>query len=182
MWPGHVQNDTMFDGIYGLYRAKNLSELKAAFDLCTGPHLAIVWCTTDGHIGFVGTGLIPIRKKLSTMGHINNGSLAENEWVRYLSKEERPWLVDPKKGYIVAANNNFATKNFKHNVNYNQITTSRADRICSMIESLIRQNRKITIDDVIAMQTDELDIFSVNMTKNLISIFDQHATKFLSHE
>lgn len=43
------------------------------------------------------------------MGYFKNGSLSESEWLRYMRKDEYPFIIDPKKGYIVASNNNFAS-------------------------------------------------------------------------
>lgn len=180
MWPGYAKNDTLFDGMFRLYRAGNLAEIKQALDLCTGPPQAAVWYTQDGHIGFVGNGRLPVRRKLSTMGVLNNGSLAENEWLRYVTPAEQPFLVDPKKGYIVVANNNFATQNYKNHINLNQFATSRSLRITQMIESFISQGKKISVRDVEEMQNDVYDAYSGEYLKNLIRLYEKHKETFYS--
>jgi len=71
----------------------------------------------NGNIAFVSPGSYP-KRRIGLFGNrISRGWVAENEWDGYLSSEEKPYLLNPEKGYIVTANNPITTPYTKTFIN-----------------------------------------------------------------
>lgn len=51
-------------------------------------------------------------------------------------------MIDPEKGYIVTANNKFASDNLIHHSSIHSISTARGLRINMLIEDLIKKKDK----------------------------------------
>lgn len=47
----------------------------------------------------------------------------------YLNKDEKPYLYNPKKGYIAMCNNRFASDHFDLRSSLHEIVTGRAYRL-----------------------------------------------------
>lgn len=55
--------------------------------------------------------------------------------------EEMPYLINPKSGYIVSANNHMSSSNVKHGITENFTFTGRKTRISEMLlEAFARTN------------------------------------------
>jgi acyl-homoserine lactone acylase PvdQ len=67
--------------------------------------------------GFGLLGRIP-KKNIPEMGSfIKNGTTTIYDQQESLTYEERPTLINPKRGYIAMTNNKFATDNYVHRTN-----------------------------------------------------------------
>lgn len=78
-----------------------------------------------------------------------DGSTSKDDWLRFAKSDEQPKLLNPKKGYIVSANNKVATDNIKNGLTLNMYSTSRAVRIEEMIETKLKIKNFIDIDDAL---------------------------------
>jgi len=61
--------------------------------------------TRDNHIGYTAIGSLPKRRNHYSGGFIKDGSTFEHDWIGLIEKDQQLHLYDPKKGYIVTANN-----------------------------------------------------------------------------
>ena len=58
-------------------------------------------------------GRLPIRRNGRKGAFVKDGSKREDDWVGYVPYEDQPRVINPKKGYIVNANNKIASDNLK---------------------------------------------------------------------
>ena len=61
--------------------------------------------------------------------------MSSNDWVRYYNETEIPRVTNPKKGYIVTANNKIASDNLVGGISMNQVTCCRATKITDTIKN-----------------------------------------------
>jgi penicillin G amidase len=92
-----------------------------------------IYADDKGNIGFYFLGGIPIRKN-------SNGELpvpgwtGEYEWEGYAADKEQPHLRNPKKGYIVNANNKVEPEGYPYVITTYYATPDRFVRIQEMLE------------------------------------------------
>lgn len=96
-----------------------------------------LYSTIDNHIGYVAIGSMPVRKNHKTGLFISDGSNSENDWVGLINRENQLSVHDPKKGYIVTANNKPVSSKYFNGVYESSIMTARANRIDEIIKEKI---------------------------------------------
>ena len=71
---------------------------------------------------------------------------------------ELPFVINPKKGYFVTANNRVFPETAKYDLGASMTATARSKRIDEMMRDAIKSGKKMTATDMIAMQQDVMDI------------------------
>ena len=168
-WPGFQKKDGAFKSFFNMMAAKNSQDMVDAWEHALEPAFSLLFATTQGDIGFVGIGRIPIRRNPLSGIRPQDGSLKENDWLGYVPWSEHPKIVNPKKGYIVSANNKMATDNIKWSTSSTLFPTSRAARIDEMILEYLNKGQKISVDNMITMQGDTLDVLAREVVPIMIS-------------
>jgi penicillin amidase len=69
----------------------------------------------------------------------------DNLWLGEIPTSEMPYVVNPKKGYVVNANNFITSDKVKHGISLSAAFIHRKVRISEMIESL---NGQATEEDM----------------------------------
>ena len=153
----------MLKSMFDLDRAQNFEEFLKALSNWTVPIQSIVYADTEGNIGYKSPGVVPIRKK--SKGRIPvPGWTDEYEWIGFVPYDDLPSVLNPKKGYIVAANQPVTGPNYPYYLGIDASYGYRARRIVEMIEI---DEDGITIDDAKAMQGDSLDLAALEIVKYL---------------
>jgi penicillin amidase len=135
-----------------LSRARNFEEFREAMRFFTAPNIQMTYADVDGNIGFQAVGLIPVR--LGSDGLLPvPGWTDEYEWSGYIAFEDMPWVKNPPKGYIIAANNPTVSNNYPYVIDSEADDGYRARRIMDMIE---QGGSGFTVNDMKAMQGDVL--------------------------
>jgi penicillin amidase len=116
------------------------------------PTFAVVFADTAGHIGFHAAGSVPIRD-IAERGY-RPGWDPKHQWQGLIPFEGMPQLRDPERGWIATANNRPAPEDFPYPLSGTWSHGLRGERIREMIESKPRLSR----DDCIAMQHDDLSL------------------------
>ena len=81
--------------------AKNIDEFRVAIrDLTTSQNL--ICCDKDGHIAYFPTGKYPLREYDGAK--VADGAVTNTVWSNWIDTGKLPALIDPKRGYIVSAN------------------------------------------------------------------------------
>ena len=71
-----------------------------------GLSLNIIFADVDNNIGYAPAGAFPKRKQGDISGlRIQPGWVTTYDWEGYLKPEDKPYLFNPKKGYVASANN-----------------------------------------------------------------------------
>lgn len=153
-------------GIFDVNRARNWKEFTAALSRYRGPTQNFVYADIDGHIGYYGAGLIPIRK--SGDGSVPyDGATDDGEWTGFIPFEKLPHLYDPPSGMIVTANQRVVGSSYPYFVSHAWASPYRARRIFDLLSA----KSKLTTDDFRKIQGDVYSIAS--------KTFAQHASKSL---
>lgn len=176
-WVGRLRNDTTFEGMRRLLDCKDLNSAIEAMKLVPINQNAVI-ATKDNHIAYVGMGRFIKRAHFENNPFVKNGSSAYDEWIGITGPEDVIVLIDPPKGYIVSANNRVASSAIKFGTTQYHYSTARAFRIEELIKEKIASGKKITMDDMKAIQLDVVDAFAREEFPGLLKIADAYKTKF----
>ena len=139
--------------VLGINQASNFEEFKEAALLFAVPSQNMIYADTEGNIGYVVPGNIPIR----TSG---DGTLPvagwtdDHEWTGFIPYDELPWLLNPDSGYIVTANNAVISEDYPYLITKDWNYGHRAKRIVSLVTS----NFGIPLEDHMRLQFDSHDM------------------------
>lgn len=89
---------------YEMNRAKDFASFRYAVQAFDAPPQNIIYADTDGNIGYLASGKVPIRTAHSGLFPVP-GWETQYQWGQFMSPRDRPHLYNPSKGYVVTANN-----------------------------------------------------------------------------
>jgi len=148
----HSVNDypsTILDAIYGMNFSENIDEFIGALRKFSSPAQNVVFADSLGSIGYYPTGLVPKRSR-------GDGSLpllgesVEDLWKGFYEEREKPYIINPKKGFMATANNRVIPENGVPLFAKNRFPSFRGDRIKELLEN----GNDLTVEDNIVFQTD----------------------------
>ncbi|WP_326814548.1 MULTISPECIES: penicillin acylase family protein [unclassified Streptomyces] len=164
--PGHSM-----DAVFELNRAKDFKTFRSAAEHFEVPSQNLIYADTKGNIGYQAPGKIPVRKA-------GNGTMPSPGWASSygwkkdpIPFDELPYEYNPKRGYIVTANQavidekkypNLLTKDWGYG--------TRSQRINDLIESKIKGGGKISTDDMQKMQMDNTSEIAALLVPELMKI------------
>ena len=141
-WTALSPDAAEFPAFYKLNRARNWKEFSAALGGYGGATQNFVYADVDGHIGYYGAGLIPVRS--SGDGSVPyDGSKDEGEWKGFIPHAELPHVLDPPNGIIVTANSRVVGRDYPHFLTHVWAPPTRARRIYDLLTA----KQKLTADD-----------------------------------
>jgi penicillin amidase len=127
-----LEPSTNFPAIWGFNKAANWDEFRQAASKFNVPAQNLLYADVQGNIGYQMPGNIPIRKngdgRLPVPGWTD-----EYEWTGYIPFDELPYVFNPSKGYIVAANNAVVGAGYPYLITKDWNYGFRANRIVDMI-------------------------------------------------
>jgi penicillin amidase len=132
----------------GMNRARNCQEFREAGRPWLCPSFNLVFADSEGDIGFQSVGRIPLRPT-PERGY-RQGWDPKHQWTGLISYDEMPGLINPKRGYVVTANNRLAPSDFPYPLAGCWNSGHRARRIRQQIEAKKVWSR----DDCRRMQLD----------------------------
>ena len=147
-------------GLFEANRAHNWKEFTDALSHYSGPTQNFVYADVDGHIGYYGAGVIPIRK--SGDGSVPyDGSTDDGEWTSFLPFDKLPHSFDPPSGMIVTANQRVVGQSYPYFLSHLWAQPYRARRI----SDLLNAKPKLTTDDFRRIQGDVYSIALVTFAR-----------------
>lgn len=166
-WASLYQKDQSFGFVKALMSSRTLEELRWSHSKTTAIRLSVIASSTKGDIAYLAVGKVPI--KTYRGDQILPGWKPETKWKGFIPFEEMPFTLNPKKGFIVTANNFPAGSEYKY---YESLGTyfslARADRITEAIQEKIDNKHLFTAEDQIELLKDELDVFARELTPVLL--------------
>ena len=145
---------TAMDAVFAMNKAADWTDFRRAARLFDVPSQNLVYADTKNHIGYQLPGRIPIRGE-------GDGSLpspgwdSRYRWTGYIKQSELPYEYDPKRGYIVTANQAVVDKDkYPYTLTTDWGYGARSQRITDLIESKIKDGGKISTEDIRQMQLD----------------------------
>ena len=140
-----------------MLRSRSSAEfVDAATRLWTAPMQTMVVADRDGHIAMVAPGRVPLRKREhDLMGLVPApGWDARYDWDGFVPAEGTPREADPPRGWIASANQRIHGRDYPYFLGSEWAAPYRQQRI----EQLLRARTQHTLDDLAAMQADELSL------------------------
>ncbi|MEU7134687.1 penicillin acylase family protein [Streptomyces sp. NPDC046261] len=92
------------------------------------------------------------------------------QWTDFVPQSAMPWDYNPKRGYIVTANQAVADKKYPYLLTQDWGYGARSQRINDLIESKIKDGGKISTDDMRKMQLDNSSEIAKLLTPYLLKI------------
>jgi penicillin amidase len=129
--------------------ASNLSQFKAAAAKWSDPPINLVCADRNGDIGYLLAGRIPMRPQGHGIGPFA-GWDGQNDWIGYVPKEEKPWLVNPQEGFVATANNRVAATDYPHYLSEDYLPPYRAERI----RQVLAASAKVSKNEFAVLQGD----------------------------
>ncbi|WP_307827609.1 penicillin acylase family protein [Planomonospora sp. ID82291] len=130
-WTAFEPGRTM-DALFGINKAANWTEFRAAAALFDEPAQNLVYADVDGHIGYQAPGRVPVRGKGDGAWPVP-GWDPSYEWTGFIPFAELPTLFDPPGGAIVTANQAVAGPSYPHVITTDWTYGYRGRRVLDLI-------------------------------------------------
>ena len=108
----------------------------------------------NGDIGYILMATHPKRKNhtpfLGCM--VLDGTTSDHDWEGFHANTDLPRVKNPKKGYIITANNRPVPENALYDIGATSTSTVRAQRINELIKSGVDRGHKFEHKDMITIQ------------------------------
>ncbi|WP_369183288.1 penicillin acylase family protein [Streptomyces sp. Y1] len=162
-WTALNPGKTM-DAVFELDKARNWDEFRGAAKDFAVPAQNLIYADAK-HIGYQAPGDVPIRGK-------GDGTMpapgwdSGYQWKGSIPFSALPYSLDPAAGYIVTANQAVVDPSYKYNLTKDWEYGTRAKEITEQIEGLLKNNGKISPDDMQNLQLDNTSI----MAKTLVPL------------
>ncbi|XUL90283.1 penicillin acylase family protein [Streptomyces galilaeus] len=168
-WTAEDPGTTM-DAVFAIDKASDWSEFRAASTKFDVPSQNLVYADTKNNIGYTLPGKIPVRGK-------GDGSLpvpgwdSKYHWTGYIPQAALPYEYNPKRGYIVTANQAVIDKDkYPYTLTTDWGYGTRSQRITDLIQSKIDGGGKISTDDMRQMQLDDSSEIAKLLVPKLLKI------------
>jgi len=148
-WTALDESDGTVEAFLGVGTARNWQEFSGAIDRLHVPMQNFVYADVDGNIGYAAPGAIPVRAAGDGMLPVP-GWAGEAEWAGYVPSGRLPRAVNPRRGYLVTANNQILPDGAPYLISSSWEPGYRALRITELIEAKPR----LSAEDFAAIQTD----------------------------
>ncbi|GAA0471659.1 penicillin acylase family protein [Streptomyces sp. NPDC046215] len=166
-WTALDAGKTM-DALLELNRATDFAQFRKAAAGFEVPSQNLIYADTKGNIGYQAPGRIPVRK--GDGRYPAPGWDPAYKWTGVIPQGELPWDFNPKRGYIVTANQAVTDKKYPHPLTADWGYGARSQRINDLIQSKIKDGGKISTDDMQKMQTDNSSEIAKLLTPYLLKI------------
>ncbi|MGW1502019.1 penicillin acylase family protein [Streptomyces mirabilis] len=159
------------DAVFQLDKASNWSEFRTAAASFDVPSQNLIYADTDNHIGYQLPGKIPTRSKGDDGSLPSPGWDSKYRWTGYIKQSELPYEYDPKRGYIVTANQAVVDKDkYPYTLTTDWGYGTRSQRISDLIEAKVKGGGKISTDDMRQMQLDDSSEIAKLIVPKLLKI------------
>ncbi|MEU5431468.1 penicillin acylase family protein [Streptomyces olivoreticuli] len=156
------------DALLDLNKAKDFKDFRQAASALQVPSQNLIYADTQGNIGYQAPGGIPVRK--GDGRYPAPGWDPAYKWTGTVPQAEMPWDYNPKRGYIVAANQAVADKTYPNQLTLDWGYGARSQRINDLVQSKIKDGGKISTDDMQKMQMDNTSEIAKLLTPYLLKI------------
>jgi penicillin amidase len=150
-----LEPGTTMDAVFAIDRATDFGEFRDAAALFDVPSQNLIYADTKNNIGYTLPGRIPVRAKDDDGSVPAPGWDSHYDWTGYIEQDELPYEYNPKRGYIVTANQAVIDQDtYPYTLTTDWGYGTRSQRITDLIQSKIDGGGKISTDDMRQMQMD----------------------------
>ena len=166
-WTALSPDDTTFDAILGMDRAKSAAEMKTAAKAFVTPMQNIVYADDAGHIGLMLPGKVPLRSdRNDSFGLVPEpGWDGRYDWQGFIPSQDMVSIEDPASGRIATANNDTVPDGYPYTLTREWEPPYRFQRI----DALLAATSKHSLASFKAIQTDTVDTYALELKQRLIA-------------
>ncbi|MFD6418146.1 penicillin acylase family protein [Streptomyces sp. NPDC060194] len=169
-WTALEPGKTM-EAVFALNRAKDFQEFKAAAKDFEVPSQNLVYADRAGNIGYQAPGRIPVRAKGVDGTTPQPGWDSDYRWKGWIPEDALPWEYNPKRGYIVTANQAVIDEDeYPYLLTKDWGYGARSQRINDLIQSKIDDGVLISTEDMRTMQMDNASDIAKTLKPLLLKI------------
>ena len=129
------------------------------------PPQNMIYADSDGNIGYVMAGTIPIRAKGQALLPVP-GWTGEYEWTGYIPFDELPQTYNPAQHFIVTANNRVVNDDYPYYITNEWRNGYRAQRI----RDLLTSKGKLALSDMATIQGDQYALPAVEIVPHILKL------------
>lgn len=163
-WTG-LEQCHIVSAVQKLNRATNWNEFLEALHDWDVPPQNFVYADTEGNIGYVMAGAIPIRTKGQALLP-TPGWTGEYEWSGQIPFEELPQTYNPEQHFIVTANNRVVDDNYPYYITHEWLNGYRAQRI----RDLLNGKEKLAVADMAEIQADQYALPALEIVPYILAL------------
>ncbi|MFE6892678.1 penicillin acylase family protein [Streptomyces sp. NPDC057694] len=152
-WTALEPGNTM-DAVFEIDKARNWTEFRKAAEDFQVPSQNLTYADTENNIGYTLPGRIPTRAEGDDGSLPSPGWDSKYRWTGYIDQDELPYEYNPKRGYIVTANQAVVGEDYPYTLTTDWGYGTRSQRISDLIASKIKDGGKVSTDD---MRTTQMD-------------------------
>ncbi len=131
-WSGTDTSDEI-KAVYLVNRAEGWQDFRNALSTFRTISQNFVYADTDGNIGLMTGGGIPVKKLNGNM--VRAGETDEFDWKGYIPFNELPYSFNPERGYVSSANNKTVSEDYPYYISAGYVVPYRINRIRQMLDS-----------------------------------------------
>ena len=155
-WSGAIDEEGTTNVLRDFIRAtsfKDIDRMVNSMKVFNSVPQNLIVAFQNGDIGFYLAHNIPIRKdgKPYTGCRVLNGSTTDTDWIGFVKPSDLPRVINPKKVFIVTANNRQMPDNVKLDHGATITSTIRAQRITELIQKGINAGHKFDYKDMLTI-------------------------------
>ncbi|MFG2882373.1 penicillin acylase family protein [Streptomyces sp. NPDC048297] len=161
---------TSMDAVFAIDKASDWNGFRAASTLFDVPSQNLVYADSE-NIGYTLPGRIPARTSADSGSIPAPGWDPKYRWNGYIGQSELPYEYNPKRGFIVTANQAVIGQDaYPYTLTTDWGYGTRSQRITDLIESKIKDGGRISTDDMRQMQLDNSSEIAKLLVPELLKI------------
>jgi penicillin amidase len=166
-----AKEDKSAEALWGIDRARNWAEFRAALEDFVGPPQNMVYADSAGTIGFIAPGLIPIRRSGAASALPVPGWTGAWDWTGFIPFAQLPSEENPPSGRFIAANNRIVPKSYPYFIGHGWDLPNRAERIEALLDKTPVQSPQSSA----AMEADTYSLMAARLVPLMTRIAPQNA-------
>ncbi|MGR4850737.1 penicillin acylase family protein [Streptomyces sp. LARHCF252] len=166
-----LQPGTTMDAVFAMDKAKDWNGFRKAAAQFEVPSQNLIYADTQDNIGYTLPGRIPTRAEGDDGSIPAPGWDPEYRWTGYIEQDALPYEYNPKRGYIVTANQAVIDPDkYPYTLTTDWGYGTRSQRISDLIQSKIKDGGKVSTDDMRQMQLDNSSEIARLLVPTLLKI------------
>ncbi|WP_441250639.1 penicillin acylase family protein [Kitasatospora sp. McL0602] len=164
-----LQAGTTMDAVFKLDRAADWAGFQDAAAAFAVPAQNLIYADTSGNIGYQAPGTIPVRGK-GDGRYPAPGWDSSYDWKSTIPFKSLPYSYNPDSGYIVTANQAVVDPSYKYLLTNDWEYGTRAKEITDQITGRLKNDGKISPDDMQQMQLDNTSVMAQTLVPMLLKV------------
>lgn len=166
-WTGHDASNE-FKVFVELNHARDYNDCREAIKTYDCPGLNFVFASIAGDIAIWHAGKFPVRWP-GQGRYINDGRNSQYDWRGWIPKEQLPHIHNPNRGFVSSANQYPVDEHYPYYLGGSYWSFDRGSRINERLSRM----HNITVDSLIALQNDVVDVMARKILPFLLANVDK---------